>query len=196
MTDMTNNTDTVPNSFNSPKMVDALNKIPLQVDCLFKDAPPLRGQLCQNPVTGGFYVGFEDPIAPQKRMACRALLAREWFASYGPQDAQPLPITDEEIEDRKYAWCGDWRSLDHIVSCFAYSLRANDYDLNWHPSFADFACGVIASEHAPDFVKKDEVLRKRYPPCPLPGLNRWNCWHPPEQHTRTMTRYRRSVARC
>jgi len=37
----------------------------------------------------------------------------------------------------------------------------------------------MASEHAPDFVKKDELLRKRYPPRHLPGLNAGNCWEPP-----------------
>ena len=181
MTDTTNKTTTVPNSFSAPQMEDAMNKIKLQVDRLFRDAPPGHGQRCQNPVTGGFYVGFEDPIAPQKRMACRALLAREKFALCGPQDAQPLPISDEEIEDRKYAPGSKQPSLSYIVSCFAYSVRANNWDFNSHPSFEDFACGVMASEHAPDFVKKDEVLRKRYTPRPFPNLNPGNCWDPPKR---------------
>ena len=190
MTDTTNKTATVSNSFSAPQMEDAMNKIKLQVDLLFRDAPPVHGQRCQNPVTGGFYIGFEDPIAPQKRMACRALLARVWFALCGPQDAQPLPISDVEIEDRKYAW-GNQSSLSYIVSCFGYSLRAHNWDFSNHPSFEDFVRGVLAAGYAPDFVKEDEALRKRYPPCPLCGLNPGNCWEPPKLHTK---RYRATAS--
>ena len=196
MTDTTNKTATVPNSFSAPQMEDAMNKIKLQVDRLFRDAPPGHGQRCQNPVTGGFYVGFEDPIAPQKRIARCALLAREWFAIYGPQDAQPLPISGYEIEDRKYAWDSKQPSLSYIVSRFGSSLQTHNWDFNSHPSFEDFACGVMASEHAPAFIKKDEVLRKRYPPRPLRYLDPGTCWQPPEQHARTMASHRRSMAHC
>jgi hypothetical protein len=125
-----------------------------------------------------------------------ALLAREWFAIYGPQDAQPLPISDEEIENRKYAWDSKQPSLSYIVSHLGSSLETHNWDFNSHPSFDDFACGVMASEHAPDFVKKDEVLRKRYPPRHLRGLGPGLCWQPPEQHAKTLASHRRSMARC
>jgi hypothetical protein len=179
MTDTTNNTDTVPNPFSAPQIEVDMSIIKSHVDRLFRENPPRGGRLCLNPVTGGRYVGGLDPIEPQKRMARDALRAREWFAIVGPKDMQPLPISDEEIEDRKYAWDSKQPSLSYILSCFGYSLWACDYNYNIHPSFEDFACGVMASEHAPDFVKKDELLRKRYAPRHLPGLNAGHCWEPP-----------------
>ena len=60
--------------------------------------------------------------------------------------------------------------LNYIISRFAHSLLANAWDFDNHPSFEEYARGVMASEHAPDFVKKDRLLRKRYPPLHLPGL--------------------------
>jgi hypothetical protein len=148
-----------------------MDSIKTHVDRLFKDAAPRRGQLCENPVTGGSWLVGSDPIAPQKRMACDALLTREWFANCGPNDAPPLPLSDAEMEDLKYT-----DPLSHIVSCFAYSLRLHNWDFKSHPSFENFARGCMASEHAPDLVKKDEALRKRYPPRPLRGLGSGLCW--------------------
>ncbi len=148
------------------------------VDELFRQNPPRYGEICENPVTGGRYVGGADPIKPQKLDACRALRAREWFAAHGPQAVQPLPISDEEIEDRKYVWSCVQPSLSYIVSCFAYSLRAHDWDFTTHPSFEEFARGVLASDYAQSFVKEDEALQKRYPPRRLPHLNNGHCWNP------------------
>jgi hypothetical protein len=191
MTDTTNDTDTVPNVFSTPQMGDDMSMIKSHVDRLFKDAASRRGHVCENPVTGGHWLHGDDPIAPQKRTAARALLAREYFAIYGPHDAPPLPLSDAELEDLKYT-----DPFSHIVEGFAYSLRAHDWDFNSHPSFEDFACGCMASEHAPDFVKNDEALRKRYPPRTLHGLGPGLCWEPPKQHARTMASYQRSMARC
>ena len=146
------------------------------VEDLFAKNPGRYGQQCVNPVTGGRYVYGGDPIEQQKAEARRALLARNRFAIVGPKDMQPLPISDEEIEDRKYAWDSKQPALGYIGSCFGYSVRANGHDLKCHPSIEAFARGVMASEHAPDFVKKDEVLRKRYPPRPLRGLGSGLCW--------------------
>lgn len=184
-------TKLVTNPFDAPQTEVDMSIIKSHVDRLFKDAAPRRGQVCKNPVTGGHWLHGDDPIAPQKRTAARALLAREWFAIYGPHDAPPLPLSDAELEDLKYT-----DPFSHIVECFAYSLRAHDWDFNSHPSFEDFACGVMASEHAPDLIKKADALRKRYPPRPLRYLNPGNCWEPPEQHARTMASHRRSMARC
>jgi hypothetical protein len=172
------------------------HKVALLVDRLFRKDPPRYGQQCVNPITGGHYLGGLDPIAPQKRMARRALRAREWFAIYGPQDAQPLPLSGDEIEDRKYACESKQPSLSHIVSCFAYSLRAHDYEVDSHPSFEDFACGVTASQYAPDIVRNDEVLRKRYPPRHLRGLNAGHCWEPPARQDNLPKRRTRQVNRC
>ena len=165
------------------------------VEDLFAKNPGQYGQQCENPVTGGRYVYGVDPIEQQKKEARDALLARERFAIVGPKDMQPLPISDEEIEDRKYAWDSKQPALGYIGSCFGYSVRANGHDLKSHPSFEAFARGVMASEHAPDFVKKDEVLRKRYPPRPLAGLGPALVWEPPALHAETMASWQRSLAR-
>jgi hypothetical protein len=45
-----------------------------------------------------------------------------------------------------------------------------------HPSFEDFACGCTASGHAPDLIKKAEVLCMRYPPRALRSLGPGLCW--------------------
>jgi hypothetical protein len=169
-------------------MIDlAERRVRREVDRLFHENRPGYGERCENPITGGRYVGRLDPTAAQKQMARRALLARDWFTVNGPPDALPLPLSGIDIEDRKYT-CGKQASLDYIVSCFAYSLMADDYDFTSHPSFEDFAHGVMASEHAPDFVKKDEELRRRYPPLPLPALNAGHCWARPKGQARTTAR--------
>src|ERR1019366_10512741 len=173
----------------------AEDRVDRLVEDLFAKNPGQYGQQCENPVTGGRYVGGLDPIEPQKRMARDALLARERFAIVGPKDMQPLPISDEEIEDRKYAWDSKQPALGYIGSCFGYSVRANGHDLKSHPSFEAFARGVMASEHAPDFVKNDEALRKQYPPCLLAGFGPALIWEPPAIHAETMACYRRSMAR-
>ena len=172
MTDATE-TNRVTCPYDVPQTKDSMSIIKSHVDRLFKDAAPRRGQLCENPVTGGNFVSGDDQISHQKRMAFRGLLAREWFAAYGPHDAPPLPLSDDELDELKYTG-----PFGHIISCFAYSLRARNWDFNSHPSFEKFACGCMASSHAPDLIKKAEALRKRYPPCPLRGLGPGLCWQP------------------
>jgi hypothetical protein len=172
----------------------AEDRVDRLVEDLFAKNPGQYGQQCENPVTGGRYVGGLDPIEPQKRMARDALLAREWFAIVGPKDMQPLPISSEEIEDRKNAWDSKQPSHSFIASSFGDSLRANDHNFKSHPCLEAFARGVMASEHAPDFVKKDEALRKQYPPRPLAGLGPALVWEPPALHAETMASWQRSQA--
>jgi hypothetical protein len=173
----------------------AEDRVDRLVEDLFAKNPGQYGQQCVNPVTGGRYVYGGDPIEQQKAEARRALLAREWFAIVGPKDMQPLPISDEEIENLKYALDSKQPARNFILSCFGDSLRLNDHDLKSHPSFEAFARGIMASEHTPDFVKNDEALRKRYPPCLLAGFGPALIWEPPAIHAETMACYRRSMAR-
>jgi hypothetical protein len=173
----------------------AEDRVDRLVEDLFAKNPGQHGQQCENPITGGRYVSGLDPIEPQKRMARDALLACEWFAIVGPKDMQPLPISDEEIEDLKYAWDSKHPARSFILSCFGDSLRANDHNFKSHPSLEAFARGLMASEHTPDFVKNDEALRKQYPPRPLAGLGPALIWEPPAIHAETMASYRRSMAR-
>jgi hypothetical protein len=140
---------------------------------LFKKHPPVYGQLCRNPVTGGLYVGIFDPTEEQTDLAGRMLLAREWFYLWGPPDAPPLPLADYEHDRYKYK-----TPLKHLVSDFAKSLRANNYDFRNHPNFEEFARGVMASEYGNPFVKKSRKLRKKYPPRSLPGIELGPIWQP------------------
>jgi hypothetical protein len=142
----------------------------LEVDRLFK-ANPRRGQ-ARNPVTGGGYIAGNDPTAPQKRAAYRALRARKWFSKNGPADAPPLPLSHAEREHLKSG------GLPHKVAWYARSLESLDYDTDTHPSFERYAQGVLASPHTPDFITKDEELRKRFPPLALEGLGGSLYWDP------------------
>ena len=149
-----------------------MTPIELYVDQVFKDASFQHGQLCRNPVTGGYWVYGEDSISLQKRAACRALFAEACFAIYGPRNAPLLPLSDVDMADMKYT-----DPLSHVISCFAHSLMAHDWDFHNYPSFEEFARGCMASEYAPDFVKNDKLLLKRYPPRHLPGLGPGLGWH-------------------
>ena len=178
MTDMTNNTDTVPNPFSAP-----------HVDRLFGDATDPANMIGLIPATRDFL--FDEPIASQKRFVSRALLAREHFAQYCPPDAPVLPLSYSQREDLKIG------GLPTVVALYARSLEGRDYDLQEHPTFFDYACGVMASEYnGYPGMKEDEQLRKRFPPRRLAGLGPGLCWQPPEQHARTMASHRRSMARC
>jgi hypothetical protein len=77
----------------------------------------------------------------QKRLGRRALAARKWFDLYGPPEARPLPLGYDEREALKRG------GLPTVVALYARSLEGRDYDLEEHPSFDDYACGVMASEH-------------------------------------------------
>src|SRR5215217_3636744 len=115
-----------------------------------------------------------DQYTQDKQLAGRALVARNWFALNGPTDAPPLPLNYGEREALKSG------GLPHIVAWFARSLAWWDYDFAEHPSFEDYAGGVMTSEYAPDFIKNDNALLRRFPPQKLSGLGPGLCWDPPE----------------
>jgi hypothetical protein len=139
------------------------------VDRLFRDAPDRRDWLRVNPVTGAGFNG-RDPIKQQKEAAYRVLAAREWFDSVRPADAPPLPLSYSERESLKVG------GLSSVVAWFARSLENLNYDFNKHPSFDDYARGVLASPIAPDLIKTDQGLISRYPPNKLYGLEPGLYW--------------------
>jgi hypothetical protein len=161
------------------------------VDQLFKEIPAEYGSSqCQNPVTGGWFIRGLDPIAPQKRLACRALEAREWSARTGPPDLPPLPVSGEEIDEIKRG-----QGLLHLFAYFARSIASRDYVVEGHPPFDVYASGMLASPYSADFFKKNEELKRRFPPRLISGLGPDNCSSPPEEHARTMKLHQRSLAR-
>jgi hypothetical protein len=169
-------------------------RITQEVDRLFEaDGKKYSGQWCQIPILGGGYIPGEDDIEPLRKHACAALLAREWFAIHGPADAPPLPVSMGEREDLK---CGGPR-LNKIIALYARSLDGRNYDVKEHPSFFDYACGLMASEFIGgyDYMQRDEQLRKRFPPRTLEGLGPGLTWQPPREHWERMELYYSSLAR-
>ena len=161
------------------------NKLDLEVDRLFREAPDRFEKLRRNPITGSNWLAGEDPIGPQKRAARRALAAREWFAKSAPPDAPQLPLSHDECQRLKFAACqkcGFGRcekcGVGYLVACFAQSIEARNYDVEGHPAFDEYARGVLAFPYAPDFIKQDAELLKRFPPRPLPGLRPGLVWQP------------------
>jgi hypothetical protein len=160
-----------------------------EVDRLFGEIDAKRGSLCVNPVTRGGFVWGDDPIAPQKKAAVAFFRAQEWFAVDGPPDAPPLPLN---IDDRdRYR---DARGLMGIVGFYARSLSRQDYDVRKHPSFDDFACGLmaLAMEKGVWDLEKDETLIRRFPPRPLAGMVPAAYWAPPKEYAETMASYKRA----
>jgi hypothetical protein len=156
------------------------------VDQLFSNIKAKRGESCDNPVTGGGFVWGIDPIATQKKEAVARLRAREWFALYGPPDAPPLPLSHADEEDYRNA-----RGLKGVVGFFARSLSNQGYDVQEHPSFDDFARGLMALAVAKGLwnLEKDETLIRRFPPRPLQGMTPTAFWAPPKEYERLMASY-------
>jgi hypothetical protein len=149
-----------------------------EVDRLFSELPRQYGRLCQNPVTGGHFVRGIDSLAFQKKAACRALAARAYAASANP-GMPPLPLSFGERQDLK-----DRLGIDYLWSEYSSSFWLNKYDQLRHPSFEQYARGVMASPLAPDFITKDPQLLKWFPPRPLPGIGPGLVWHPPKGRRR------------
>ena len=123
----------------------------------------------------------------------RARFARKWLAINGPPDVPPLPLGYDEREALKVG------GLKHVTAWYASSLACLDYTVWDHPSFEGYARGVMASEYAPDFIKKDEELQRRFPPRTLTGLGPALVWEPPVLHAETMASWQRShgsFSRC
>jgi len=151
-----------------------------EVEQLFSGIKANRGECCVNPITGGKFVMGLDPIAIQKKEAIVALLAREWFAVNGPSDAPPLPLYD--VDSYRNA-----RGLKGVVGFYARSLsRAGygrkRYEVQTHPSFEDFARGLmaLAAERGLWGLENDETLMRRFPPRPLVGMMPSAYWDPRE----------------
>jgi hypothetical protein len=120
-----------------------MSSIKKHVDRLFREVFMEHDTLCQNPVTGAWFDKELDPLTTQKRAACRALLAREWLLLNGPRSAPPLPLHADEVADMKRG-----QGFRHMFGYYAQSVCCLDYAVEKHPSFDDYASGVMASPGA------------------------------------------------
>ena len=150
-----------------------------EVDRLFAELNAGYGECCRNPVTDGGFVWGLDPTSTQKKEAIEALLAREWFAVNGPPDAPPLPLSHGDTEQYRNAG-----GLTGVVGFYARSLSREGhgrkrYDFLTHPSFEDFARGLMTISTGRSGIDKDENLKKRFPPRPLVGMT-YAYWDPVE----------------
>jgi hypothetical protein len=168
----------------SSKLTETL--IRRDVERIFGEISAERGELCTNPVTGGEFVYGFDSIKRQKDAAYKRLLVREHFALNGPSDAPRMPTDDYERNRAKYA-AG---LLGFITAQFIWSLE-NQHDLTVHPSFADFASGLLWQHDnnvqgcsLPYFPPEQFAeLKRRFPPRKLEGLE-WFNWRPPRRQKR------------
>jgi hypothetical protein len=153
--------------------------IATEVDRLFSEIDAKHGQMCINPVTLAGFVWGVDPIAAQKEFEIVALLAREWFAVNGPRDAPPLPLHSSDRDHYRNA-----RGLKGVVGFYARSLSGQNYDVRKHPSFDDFARGLmaVAVESGLCGLEKDAQLIRRFPPRSLEGMYSAGAyWEPPKR---------------
>jgi hypothetical protein len=172
------------------------SRIDREVERLFSDNPPVRGDLFRNPVTEEeYYLGL-DPVEEQKDAARRALLAREWFRTNAPADAQPLPVS--YVERHNIHLRDDYeRFLFHyILSLFSRSMEGQKFDFHKHPPFAKFVSGVLWGAehdggHLPNCPEELAQLRKRFPPRRLPGLLPSFCWATAQEYAEEMENVRR-----
>jgi hypothetical protein len=149
--------------------VDALfQKVLLQPD----------GRVVDNPVTGGRFLkgeSGEDSIAYQKRAAEEALLAQEWFAVYGPPNAPLLPLLPWDWDGMRYGSTG---GLPTLIGFYARSLSFQDWRVQNHPSFEDFARGVMVFPNIRERAGQDPLVTTRYPPRSLVGMHDGAFWEP------------------
>jgi hypothetical protein len=171
-------------------MGENMNSIDKEIDRLFGELPTAYGAQCVNPVTGAGFLWGIDSIAVQKRLARRALLARQWCSDNGPPDLPPLPVHTDDIFDIKFGW-----GVLHLFGFYAQSIACRNYVVRGHPTFDQFARGMLASPFAPDFFKENEQLLRRFPPRPLAGLAPGNIWLPPAEYAEQMASHLRSQAR-
>ena len=61
---------------------------------------------------------------------------------------------------------------------YTYSLRRLGYDYLKHPSFFDYACGVMAHPDGPDYLLSDTECLAEFPAKVLPGLVDGIHWRP------------------
>ncbi len=164
--------------------------IEIEVDRLFDKMGAARGCVCQNPINSANFVWGRDPIEPQKRDAVLALLARAHFSLTSPSDVPALPLSHDDIEHMRASG-----GLSAVVGFCARSLALRHWDIGKHPSFMDFACGLMASNSGSWNLEKDEQLQRRFPARRLEGMGPDLNWRPPGEHLQIMASYNRNKTR-
>jgi hypothetical protein len=163
-----------------------------KVDALFQQVLLQPNGQCENPVTGGWFLkgeSGEDSIAHQKHAAEKALLAQEWFALHGPRYAPPLPVTAWGWEEMRRDF-----GLKPLIGFYARSLAIRNWEVHIHPSFEDFARGLLAIDTGLWVLQQrvGPALLKRYSPRALAGMTPGAYWAPPKECEEFLVEYRRA----
>jgi hypothetical protein len=135
-------------------------RIEQHVEQLFTDAlrRTPKSCICQNPVTGEYFVPGDDPVRPHKERAIRALKAQERFAAEKSPDMPDLPLNVRAVDFNK------WQSgLHYLIHAYTRSLRCRDFRLEGHPDFDTFARGAMAHPWTPERFRQDPDLLRRFP---------------------------------
>lgn len=165
---------------------------------LFAEAERLaKGDLARGrtkvraPITGLLYDSWFDEEAERaQRMACAALVACAQFKKDFPTWPD-LPVSCAALDQLSY----DLQQRDagdmQMLLMFGLSQRYHCWD-HRHPGFRDFGRSVLASADASDTIRKNEELKKQFPPAPVvelfrrtegtfPGLRYFLHWLNPEK---------------
>ena len=119
-----------------------------------------------------FPVQDEFLILYHERLVGRALITRESFRATAPHWAPELPISSDECEKAMRSKSAKIA----VVGYFGRSLACADWS-NIHLSFHDYACGLMACEHAPECIRTAPDLLKEFSPNPaLQGFDPSLCW--------------------
>jgi hypothetical protein len=121
-----------------------------------------KGASREDPVTGIQFVHGLDPVVCQIRDAAKALRARDRFARANP-GLPPLPLSYPEWGRLKGAF-----DLNHALARYARSLESWNYNIDAHPPFDAYVCGLMCDERLRGMFS---AIADRFPPEPLKGLS-------------------------
>jgi hypothetical protein len=133
--------------------------------------------------------GGEELITAYKHSLSRALAADDWFEQRKPSWA---PESSLSRAAHGKLDCDDDIRFD-FLNCYEFSLSGVDYYYLIHPQFHPYVCGVMASAHAPDYLRTNSELIKEFPPRLLEGLDqvlRWNTFEMISQRRQVLMRHR------
>jgi hypothetical protein len=143
------------------------------VDRLFSEIKAKHGECCDLPVTGAAIVWGVDPIRRRRRPRLSRSSLANGLRSTARRMPLRCPLSPHDVEGYRHA-----RGLKGVVGFYARSLARQDYGVRRHPSFEDFARGLMAINTGMWGMEKDENLKKRFPPRPLAGMTDSAFWHP------------------
>jgi len=106
-----------------------------------------------------------------QRTVCRALAPRESFRETAPHWAPELPLSSADCEKM----IGGRSNKIALVGYFGRSWACANWGI--HPTFRDYACGLMACEHTPEHIRNDPELLKEFHPRLLEGLDQSLCWN-------------------